>query len=115
MSADVLGRLGRRVRDLRARVDLTQEQLAESAGITWHYVSAIERGKKAATLETLAALAGALDVTLSELLLDVDRPMARDARRLTQALAGQPPEVQRTILKIVEEALRLTSPPEHKR
>ena len=115
MSADVLGRLGRRVRDLRVRVDLTQEQLAEKAGITWHYVSAIERGKRAATLETLAALAGALDVTLSEMLLDVDRPMARDARRLNQSLAGHPPEIQRTILKIVEEALRLVAPTERKR
>lgn len=65
---DVVKRLGARIRDLRSRADLTQEGLAERAGITWHFVSAIECGTKGATVETLAALAGALGISLSELL-----------------------------------------------
>lgn len=108
MVADVPVRLGRRVRELRTQAGLTQEALAERAGITWHYISSIERGLKAATVETLAKIATALDLSLSELFLEVDRPLPRDARRLATALAGQPDEVQRTVLRLVAEALTLT-------
>ena len=104
---DLPGRLGRRIRELRGIHELTQEQLAERAGITFHYVSAIERGTKAPTVETVAALAEALGVTLSEIFLDVDRPAPKELKRISTALAGRPPEAQRTILRIVEEALRL--------
>jgi transcriptional regulator with XRE-family HTH domain len=105
----LLRRLGQRVRELRTQSEFTQEELAVRAKITWHYVSSIERGTKAATLETLAALSTALDVTLSELLLGVDRPLPRDLRRLTTALAARPVDQQRTVLRIVEEALRLST------
>jgi transcriptional regulator with XRE-family HTH domain len=105
--ANVLQRLGQRVRELRAQRGYTQESLAERAKITWHYVSSIERGTKGATLETLVAITAALDVTLSELFLDVDRPLPREVKRLTAALAGRRTESQRTILRIVEEALKL--------
>jgi transcriptional regulator with XRE-family HTH domain len=107
MATDVLQRLGQRVRELRAQRGYTQENLAERAKITWHYVSSIERGTKGATLETLAAIAAALDVTLSELFLDVDRPLPRELKRLTAALAGRRAESQRAILRIVEEAIKL--------
>lgn len=109
MAMDLLQRLGRRVRELRDERDLTQEELAEGAGISWHFLSSIERGQKGATVETLAALAKAMDVSLAELFLDVDRPLPREAKRLTQALAGRPVDAQRTILAIVDQALRLAS------
>lgn len=104
---DVVKRLGARIRDLRGRADLTQEGLAERAGITWHFVSAIERGTKGATVETLAAVAAALGISLSELFLDVDRSLPRDVERLQTALAGKPLETQRGILRIVDEAMAL--------
>lgn len=88
---------------------MTQEDLAVKAGITWHFVSSIERGVKTGTLETLAAIATALDVTLSELFLDVDRPLPRELKRVTTALAGRSPEVQRAILRLVEDALHLAA------
>jgi len=88
---------------------MTQEDLAAKAGITWHFVSSIERGIKTGTLETLAALAAALDVTLSELFLEIDRPLPRELKRLTTALAGLSPEMQRAVLRIVEDALYLVT------
>jgi transcriptional regulator with XRE-family HTH domain len=105
--ADVLRRLGTRVRELREARGLTQEALGERAGISWHYVSSIERARKGATTETLAALAAALDLTLSELFLGVDRPLPREAKRLATLLAGNSPETQRRVLRIVEEAIQL--------
>lgn len=107
MSNEVLGRLGQRVRTLRAGRNFTQEQLATRAGITWHFVSSIERGTKGATIETLTAIARALDVTLCELFLGVDRPLPRELNRIQTALAGRPTEEQKVILAIVEQALRL--------
>ena len=88
---------------------LTQEALAVRASITWHYVSAIERGTKAPTVETLAAIAAALDMSLSELFLGIDRPVPTDVRRIATALAGRSVDAQRAILRIVDEALRLAS------
>lgn len=50
------------MRDLRLLRELTQEQLAERAGVSNKEVSLIELGKRNAGLDTLAALARSLDV-----------------------------------------------------
>jgi transcriptional regulator with XRE-family HTH domain len=107
MPPDVLHKLGLRVRELRTSRGLTQEALAERVGFRASYFSQIENGAKGATLETLAAIAAALGITLSELFLGVDQPLPRELDRLSTALAGQSPERQRTLLRILEEALRL--------
>lgn len=110
MAADVSRRLGDRLRFLREARGLTQEQLGEKAGITWHFVSSIERGRRGGAMETLAKLAAALDLTLSELFVGIDKPLPREAKRLETALAGKSPETQRRIFRIVAEALDLTDP-----
>lgn len=46
---------------------LTQQELADRAGISKPYLSQIESGKRQGTLETLAAIARALDVPLQVL------------------------------------------------
>jgi transcriptional regulator with XRE-family HTH domain len=109
MSHDVVHKLGLRVRALRTLHGLTQEALAERVGFQASYFSQIESGARRATLDTLAAIAAALGVTLSELFLDVDQPRPRELARLSTALAGQSPERQRTLLRILEEALRLST------
>lgn len=58
----------RNVRRLRAHKGMTQFDLARSAGLGRSFVSQLERGRFSATLETVAALAGALGVTPSLLL-----------------------------------------------
>lgn len=65
---DLRPALGRRVRILRQRKALSQEQLAEAAQLHWTYVSGIERGKRNPGLNTLGRLARALGITLSKLL-----------------------------------------------
>jgi transcriptional regulator with XRE-family HTH domain len=107
MATTLARRLGARVRALRKARGLTQEQLAERAGISAHFVSALERGVKGATLETLAALSTAFEITLSEMLLAVDRSPPRELARIEAAIAGRSLEVQRRILRLVEDALRI--------
>jgi len=60
-------RLGDRVRELRSERKLSQEELAYKAGVHRTYLGGIERGERNPSLRNIAAIAEALDVTLSEL------------------------------------------------
>ncbi|MBV8687065.1 MAG: helix-turn-helix transcriptional regulator [Alphaproteobacteria bacterium] len=59
--------VGRNAARLRKAADLTQEQLAERAGISQQYISDLERGKRNPTVVTLYELATALGVRPVEL------------------------------------------------
>ncbi|MFR3225869.1 MAG: helix-turn-helix domain-containing protein [Blautia massiliensis (ex Durand et al. 2017)] len=60
--------LGRTVRELRKKRGLSQETLAERSGISLSFLGHIERGTRKMSLETLVALADALDATPNALL-----------------------------------------------
>jgi transcriptional regulator with XRE-family HTH domain len=60
-------RLGRRLSNLREKHGLSQTQLADLAGIGRAHLSQIENGAVAARIDTLYALAQALDLKLEEL------------------------------------------------
>jgi transcriptional regulator with XRE-family HTH domain len=74
--------LGNRLRALRTDRDETLARTAERAGISPQYLSEIERGRKEASSEMIAALAGALDVSVAELMADT----AEDLRRAATAV-----------------------------
>jgi transcriptional regulator with XRE-family HTH domain len=68
---DVLKAIGSRIRVLRKTrkpKPLSQEKLAELAGVHHTYIGAIERGEKNVTLETLLRVAQALGVSIEDLL-----------------------------------------------
>ena len=67
-TAAFMRRLGRRVRLARLIGELTQDQLAEKAGISRSFVSLIEHGSHGVDVVRLIRLAAALDVPLAELL-----------------------------------------------
>lgn len=52
---------------------MSQETLADLAGIDRTYVSMLERGLHRVSLELAAAVAGAFDLTLTQLMERVDR------------------------------------------
>jgi DNA-binding XRE family transcriptional regulator len=60
--------LGSRLRMLRTDRGETLAQTAERAGISPQYLSEVERGRKEPSSEMIAALAGALDVTVADLM-----------------------------------------------
>jgi transcriptional regulator with XRE-family HTH domain len=68
-TADVLAEFGVAVRALRAERRLSQEALADLAGVHRTYLGDIERGKRNVALRNIERLAIALDVTMSDLLL----------------------------------------------
>lgn len=73
--------LGKRVKALREKKGLTQEELEEKTGINTKYISAIERGNKNATIKTLEKIAKGLDVELYELFLFTIEPGSEKAMR----------------------------------
>jgi len=60
--------LGSRLRALRTDRGETLAQTAERAGISPQYLSEVERGRKEPSSEMIAALAGALDLTVADLM-----------------------------------------------
>ncbi len=66
--ADIRSALGRAVRELRTERRLTQEQLADQAGIHAHYISDIEQGKRNVAIVNLTYLAEAFGLSAAELL-----------------------------------------------
>jgi transcriptional regulator with XRE-family HTH domain len=59
--------LGLRIKELRKRAGLSQDQLAEKVGIEAKYLSRIEVGKRYPSLETLENIADSLEVEMKEL------------------------------------------------
>lgn len=59
--------LGEAVRQLREQRGLTQERLAQDAGLTTGTVSLLERGQSNPSWGTMKAIAAALDVPVAEL------------------------------------------------
>ena len=62
---DIRVRFGDAVRDRREQLRLTQEDLAEKAGIHRTYLSDVERGSRNLSLINIERLAAALDLSIS--------------------------------------------------
>lgn len=62
--------LGKRIREERLKLNLTQEKLAESVNISTAYLGQIERGERNITLDKLIPIANFLGVTVDFLLSD---------------------------------------------
>jgi transcriptional regulator with XRE-family HTH domain len=55
-------KLGVKIRVLRKAAGLTQEQLAEAAGVSVNFIGYVERGQRAPSIKTLEQIAQALNV-----------------------------------------------------
>lgn len=66
--------IGEKIRRLRERLKLSQEELSERARINRSYLSHIENGKSVPTIEVAERIARGLGVPLSELLSDAESP-----------------------------------------
>lgn len=97
-----LKELGKRIKLTRKGQDLTQEMLAEKAGVSQHYIYEIEAGRKAMSIHT------ALDVSADYLLFgdgqrifDVDTP-AHHNNQLMEIAAELNPSQRDHVLEILE-------------
>ena len=65
ITGQVIGRL-------RVQQGLSQEELAQKAGIARSHLAMIENGKKSASVETLWKIADALSIALSDIIRDIE-------------------------------------------
>lgn len=72
-SAQILRDLGQRVRIRRHQIGLSQEGLAERAGLHRNYIGGIEQGRRNVGTVNLVRLAMALDIDPGELLAGMSR------------------------------------------
>jgi transcriptional regulator with XRE-family HTH domain len=79
VSEVALKALGEAIRTRRGEIDgLSQEGLADLAGMHRTYVSEIERGLRNPSFRNLFKLAAALEVPLSELVAQAERTVGSD-------------------------------------
>jgi len=67
MANIILVQFGKKIREERHKQNLSQEQLAEKAGLHRTYIGMIERAEKNITLENIHKICKALGLQLSEL------------------------------------------------
>jgi XRE family transcriptional regulator, stress-response regulator len=80
--------IGDVLRRHRLRQSRTLRDVSVAAGVSLGYLSEVERGRKEASSELLAAISGALDVSLAEVLREVSEDVAREERRQRVAPVG---------------------------
>ena len=66
MKREVLIKFGQKVREERARLGLSQEELAGRAGVHRTYIGMIERAEKNITLQNIEKIAKALDLKIAD-------------------------------------------------
>jgi len=70
MASSLHARFGANLRRLRLDKGISQEGLADLAGLHRTYISSVERGERNVTLETVEKLAKALGISMSKLMPD---------------------------------------------
>ena len=70
----IMSALGERIRFIRHKRSLSQEELAFRANINSAYLGQVERGLRCPTIDTLCKIALALEVTPADLMRSTDLP-----------------------------------------
>lgn len=96
-------RIGKRIKQCRERLGITQEELSEKTGLTTNYISSVERGMSFPRCEKLIILLNGLETSADSIFCDVlDHTGEAKASELSQSLADLSPAARKRILQIVE-------------
>ena len=100
--------IGLKVRELRKKKKLTQDDLAEKAGITGKYLGMVERGEVNVTIKVLENLADVLGVKVSDFFQLESLPLSPEEQRqeLLQLIAKASDAEVTLLLKIAQSALK---------
>lgn len=105
------GSIGRRIRDARLKLGLTQEKLAARANLHYSYVGQVERGNKIPSLKTLAKIAKALNLRVEDLIKDGEKKSSLSSpsllsQELLSLVRDRPEEEQRLYISLVSQVKR---------
>lgn len=91
---DLKEMIGARIKSIRNKRGITQDQLSEGVEINPKYLSSIERGKENPTLNILLKLAQSLDVNLDEIFSNVQIEDPASRRLLIDSLLDKADDEQ---------------------
>lgn len=98
-------RLGKRIREERQKLGLTQARLAEDVDISDTYIGQIERGERSLTLGTLVRLSNRLGVTIDYLLMDsvesTDEAVIDQFRRIISGRSAEKKQMAIDVVKTI--------------
>ncbi len=96
-------RIGKRIKERREALGMTQEQFAEKAGLTTNYISTIERGASFPRYDKLITILNALETSADSIFCDVVTAsgLYRECL-LSQQLEGLPANSRQRILQMLE-------------
>ena len=96
-------RVGKRIKQRREQLGLTQEQFAEKLGVATNYISTIERGASFPRYEKLVAIINALETSADAIFCDVVTHSLEDkSYMLLDKMRDLPPEEQNRILETLD-------------
>jgi len=87
-----------KLREYRRKCGFTQEKLAETVGISTHYLAMLETGRNFVTSETLERLAAALEIPVFELFVNEQSPRI-ELEQLRQDIVK---EINQTVSKAIK-------------
>ena len=100
-------RIGKRIKERREQLGMTQEQLAEKLGLATNYISTIERGASFPRCEKLILLLNGLETSADAIFCDVlDHSTSSRASALSEKIETLTPDAQKRILDMVELMIR---------
>lgn len=99
--------LGKRIREERRRLEMTQGQLAERAGLSTNYIAHLEQGSRGASVDTLCRLAEIVETPVARLFDHVKlEPLAEpgrgEMRRLVNRLRRLDPPARDLMWKLAD-------------
>ena len=95
--------IGGYIRKYRLEAKMSQERLAELAGISFKYVGVLERAEKTPSLETLINIANALNISTDKLLCDIlNKEIDIKQTVVSEHISELPRQEQRNILELLE-------------
>jgi len=102
---DLVKIVGERIRFYRKERGLSQEELAYRASLHSTYIGQLERGEKNATIESLAKVCSALDITLADFFesgADQPKVLSFELEQVVHLLKERSMKDQRAILVVIE-------------
>lgn len=100
-------KLGERMRKERLSLGITQEVLAEKAGISVSFLGQVERGERKPSLETVVNIANSLSVTVDFLLSDSYKTAPKSLIDELAYLVRETPEKDiKTVIEVTKTILR---------
>ena len=100
-------RIGRRIKERREELGMTQAEFAEKLGVATNYISTVERGASFPRCENLIAILNGLETSADAIFCDVlDHSAAYQASTLSERLGRIHEKKKKRTLEVVDLMIR---------